>query len=238
MSVTWFELPTPVELGEGWSMRPLTAAQMLACRGKGEAMAKEERDKALWANAQILSQVLLKEGEAPFEDGSAVLEHLTAGQIQVLTRRWWEQDDFSGPRRREEWTNPEGSENAHFDMARFLALGGEDPARAAGQEETDRTKGAWPSWQWPVMELPVGGRALEISDTLPPSRADDGGSGVGETPQARAGREEDSLFREEHRMVRLPEVETAPAGEGLTLADLDRAVERDARRYDGPSTFY
>lgn len=65
MSVTWFELPTPVELGEGWSMRPLTAAQMLACRGKGEAMAKEERDKALWANAQLLSQVLLKEGRPP-----------------------------------------------------------------------------------------------------------------------------------------------------------------------------
>ena len=69
MSVTWFALPPPAELGEGWSLGFLTAARMLECRGEGEAMAGEERDKALWANAALLSKVLLKEGEPAFEDG-------------------------------------------------------------------------------------------------------------------------------------------------------------------------
>lgn len=239
MSVPWFELPAPVELGEGWSMRPLTAAQMLACRGVGEAMAKEERDKALWANAQLLSQVLLKEGEAPFGDGSAVLEHLTAGQIDGLARRWWEQDDFSGPQRREAWSAAEGGENQGFDMARFLALGGADPARAPVRVEPSPAGRAQPFWAWPGTGLPVGGRALGVPDALPLLRAGDGGSGAWETPRVRADRgEEEAPIPEEHRMVRFPEGETAPAGEGLTLDDIDRAVERDARRYDGPSTFY
>ena len=239
MSVIWFELPAPVELGEGWSMRPLTAAQMLACRGEGEAMAKEERDKALWANAQLLAQVLLKEGEAPFGDGSAVLEHLTAGQIEGLARRWWEQDDFSGPQRREEWTSAEGGENQGFDMARFLALGGADPAPAPVRAEPSPAGRSRPFWAWPGTGLPVGGRAVGVPDALPLLRAGDGGSGTGELSPSRADRGvEEAPIPEEHRMVRLPEGETVPAGEGLTLDDIDRAVERDARRYDGPSTFY
>lgn len=240
MSAAWFELPAPVELGEGWSMRPLTAAQMLACRGEGEAMAKEERDKDLWANAQLLSQVLLKEGEAPFGDGSAVLESLTAGQIDGLARRWWEQDDFSQPQRRGEWAVQEESENERFDMARFLALGGEDPARTAGREEPSPVGRGWPSWGWPAADLPAGGGTGEGPGAFPfpLTRREDGGNRDREPLWVRAGREEEAPRPEKHRLVRLPEGETAPAGEGLTLDDLDRAVERDARRYDGPSTFY
>ncbi|MDE6107225.1 MAG: hypothetical protein K2F83_00935, partial [Oscillospiraceae bacterium] len=95
MSVTLFELPAPRDLGNGWSLRFLTAAQMLECRGEGEALAGEERDKALWANAVLLSRVLLKDGERAFTSGEAVLASLTVGQMDSLTRRWWEQDDFS-----------------------------------------------------------------------------------------------------------------------------------------------
>ena len=279
MSVSWFELPQPAELGDGWSLRFLTAAQMLECRGEGEAKAAEERDKALWANAALLARVLLKEGEPAFANGEDVLEHLTVGQIEGLTRRWWAQDDLSGRTAQEgwpvqeerafqekraaqergiaqrEWTDREQGENEKFDMARFLELGGEvrDTTQElmgsglpiAGTSGLPRMwpqvgAGVWPQstparrdpetvqrmYRQPYVDggtvMPYGGGAVpfEVPVSLP-------GQSVQEDP-----------FRAEHSVVQVLMPETVRAEGGVTIEELDRAVERDARRYDGGSTLY
>ena len=67
-----FELPRPVELGDGWSLGFLTAARTLESREEGEALAGEDRDKALWANAALLSRVLLRKGQPALESVRAV----------------------------------------------------------------------------------------------------------------------------------------------------------------------
>lgn len=255
MSVTLFELPPPGELGNGWSLRFLTAAQMLECRGEGEARAGEERDKALWANAALLSRVLLKEGEPAFPDGEAVLASLTVGQIDGLARRWWEQDDFSGLTLREEgsaWekeTVREGSENEHFDMARFLALGGEMERTSrdfagegtiyAGSSGLSGFPEIWPGRTLPQRvpaaerrvyrepdinagaAMPYTGEAAVAEDSVPLSRR---GAGTAE-PSG-----------EEHSAVKVLLPESVQAEPGLTVEELDRTVERDARRYDGGLT--
>lgn len=252
MSMTLFELPRPVELGEGWSLGFLTAAQMLECRTEGEARAGEERDKALWANAALLSRVLLKEGEPAFPDGEAVLAGLTVGQIDGLTRRWWKQDDFSGDLSGQtpqaEWSPQEGSANEHFDMARYLALGGGNaPAEETFAGASQAGGGAklpqvWPGLTLPMREqetvqrtyrepYPVEGMAIPYStgDAAPaegrllPSRK-------------RAGTGEEAV-QGEQAPVKVLVTETVQAGPALTVEELDRTVERDARRYDGGFTF-
>lgn len=252
MSMTFFELPPPGELGGGWSLRFLTAAQMLECRGEGEAKAGEERDKALWANATLLSKVLLKEGEPAFPDGEAVLASLTVGQMDSLTRRWWEQDDFSGRTVREEgpvreeWTNREGSENERFDMARFLALGGGSvPAEEtlAGVSQMEERSGI--PQVWPRIILPpraaetaqrahrepylVEGMAIPYSGEALPAES----PGLPSQRQAGTGEE---LVRGGQDPVKVLVTETVQADPGLTVEELDAAVERDARRYDGGFT--
>ena len=46
------------------------------------------------------------------------------------------------------------------------------------------------------------------------------------------------LPRAEHSVVQVLLPETVQTEKGLTVEELDRAVERDARRYDGGSTLY
>lgn len=245
MSMTWFALPPPVELGEGWSLRFLTAAEMLECRGEGEARAGEERDKALWANAALLSKVLLKEGKPAFEGGERVLASLTVGQIEGLTRRWWQQDNFSSQPLREEGPAREGGENERFDMARFLELGGmaEEPFRDLGLEGTALVRGAGVPGLWPQSSLPMAGTLPEVQRiyrrpyVLPgvavPPRG--GQAEKMESPELPPGGQsgEEPLPAETHRVVQVMEPEAVQESAGLTVGELDRAVERDARRYGG-----
>lgn len=250
MSMSLFEFPRPVELGEGWSLGFLTAAQMLECRDQGEARAREERDKALWANAALLSRVLLKEGEPAFPDGEAVLAGLTVGQIDGLTRRWWKQDDFSGDPPGQtlpaEGSPQEGSANEHFDMARYLALGGGSaPAEETFAGASQAGGGAEIPQVWPRMILPMrtqetvqgtyrepymaGGMAAPYGSGALPAES------PGSPSQKQTGTEEETL-RVEHSTVKVPAAETVQSRPGLTVEELDRAVERDARRYDGGFT--
>lgn len=245
MSLTWFALPPPVELGEGWSLRFLTAAEMLECRGEGEARAGEERDKALWANAALLSKVLLKEGKPAFEGGEEVLASLTVGQIEGLMRRWWQQDNFSPQPLREEGSAPEGGENERFDMARFLELGGtaEEPFRDLGWEGTAPALGTGAPELWPQSSLSMTEALPEVRRTC---RKPYGPPGVVALPRGgqaekiespelplggRSG--EEPLPAETHRVVQVMEPEAVQESAGLTAGELDRAVERDARRYGG-----
>ena len=304
MSVNWFELPPPAELGDGWSLRFLTAAQMLECRGEGEAMAAEARDKALWANAALLSRVLLKEGEPAFSSGEAVLASLTVGQIDRLTRRWWAQDDFAGQALRGEWPDPEGwatpgewparegwptsermlaqekwevqakravqekrgaqqervdreqGENETFDMARYLALGGISPEAAGAEAPAVEASGLariWPqilSQTWPQVwsRRPFApGEEGRVQRVYMPPYGDGGAvilhGGVAdpmEVPPPSSGQTDRGAETPQagHSVVQVMVPEAVGSQGGLTMEELDRAVERDARRYDGGSSLY
>ncbi len=91
------DLPRYQPLQHGWTLRLLPAREELECRREGEELAGEERDRALCANASLLSHALLKDGERAFPDGETVLETLTAGQIADLARRWGEFDRACDP---------------------------------------------------------------------------------------------------------------------------------------------
>ena len=89
--------PRVKDLGGGWSLRLLSAREELEARAEGEALASDERDRALCANACLLSRALLKRGKSCFDSGRAVLEALTAGQIADMARRWGEFDRACNP---------------------------------------------------------------------------------------------------------------------------------------------
>ncbi len=90
-------LPRYRALEGGWSLRLLSAWEELECRREGEALAGEERERALCVNACLLAHALLKDGEAAFDSGREVLESLSAGQIDELCRKWGEFDRECDP---------------------------------------------------------------------------------------------------------------------------------------------
>jgi len=90
-------LPRTKQLENGWTVRLLSAREELEVRREGEALAGEERDGALCANACLLARALLRDGKAVFSDGEAVLEAFSAGQIAALARQWAEFDRACDP---------------------------------------------------------------------------------------------------------------------------------------------
>ena len=93
------ELPRERGLGEGWSLRLLTAREEMECRREGLELAAEEGEgqEALCANACLVARVLRRRGKAVFGSGREVLERLTAGQIARLAGQWGEFDQECDP---------------------------------------------------------------------------------------------------------------------------------------------
>ncbi len=93
------ELPRERGLGEGWSLRLLTAREEMECRREGLELAAEEGEgqEALCANACLVARVLRRRGKAVFGSGREVLERLTAGQIARLAGQWGEFDRECDP---------------------------------------------------------------------------------------------------------------------------------------------
>ena len=93
------ELPRERGLGEGWSLRLLTAREEMECRREGLELAAEEGEgqEALCANDCLVARVLRRRGKAVFGSGREVLERLTAGQIARLAGQWGEFDRECDP---------------------------------------------------------------------------------------------------------------------------------------------
>lgn len=90
-SVAWLRLctaPGRLALGRGYSLRVLTAQEVLEARREASGLAQEGREQALCANACLLSRALWRWGWRVYRDGQAVLERLTVEQIQELAGRW------------------------------------------------------------------------------------------------------------------------------------------------------
>ena len=94
-----------LDLGEGLTLRLLSAMEVLEARREAGALALEGRERALCANACLLAKALERDGRPLFDSGRATLEGLRVEDIAALARRWAR---FS----REENPSPEEGEKA------------------------------------------------------------------------------------------------------------------------------
>ena len=78
------------EAGEGRTLRLLSALEVLEARREAAGLAREDRERALCANACLLARALERRGRPVFPDGRAVLAAMTAEEIGALARRWSE----------------------------------------------------------------------------------------------------------------------------------------------------
>ncbi len=98
MSGSILNLPAERALKNGRKMRLLSAWEELEARREGEELAASGRDKALCANAALLSRALLEDDGCPvFQSGEEVLKTLTAGPIAEFARHWGEFDRSCDP---------------------------------------------------------------------------------------------------------------------------------------------
>ena len=78
------------DLGNGMSLRLLSALEVLQARREAAELAGEDRERALCSNACLLARALERtEDHSPvFSDGRAVLAGLTVGEVAALAARW------------------------------------------------------------------------------------------------------------------------------------------------------
>lgn len=86
-----------MELDNGMSLRLLSAFEVLQARREAGELAREDRERALCANACLLARALEQDGRPVFESGSAVLEGLTVAEIAALCQQWREFDKAENP---------------------------------------------------------------------------------------------------------------------------------------------
>lgn len=96
-----------------WTLRLLSAAEVLQARREAGELAREEKERALCSNACLLARALERDGAAVFSSGAAVLEGLQVGEIADLSEQW----------------------------ARFNA--GENPSPEDGEERVEALKKVW-----------------------------------------------------------------------------------------------
>ena len=77
------------KLPGGRHLRLLSALEILEARREAEQLARDDREKALCANACLLARAVRRGRRAVYPDGRAVLEQLTAEEIELLAGDWW-----------------------------------------------------------------------------------------------------------------------------------------------------
>ena len=76
-------------MGGRWSLRRLTARELILCRAEARAGAAGDQDTfGLWCNAAVLARALKKHGRRAFSSPGAVLSALGADEIAALARRY------------------------------------------------------------------------------------------------------------------------------------------------------
>jgi hypothetical protein len=76
-----------VQLEDGRQLRLLSAMEVLQARRESEWLAREERERAVCANACLLARALERNGQPMYRDGTHVLEELTVAEIGALSDR-------------------------------------------------------------------------------------------------------------------------------------------------------
>ncbi len=77
-----------LELGEGRSLRLLTALEVLEARREAAELWQEEREKPLCSNACLLARAMEKKGGPLYPNGQAVLQALRVEEIDRLAQQW------------------------------------------------------------------------------------------------------------------------------------------------------
>lgn len=104
----------------GWQMRKLRAAELLAIHREVSAMKlADELERSLVGNAMVLAAVCEEDGRPVFQSGQAVLDRLTASEMELLLRRLEKQrqgavETSAGIQ--------DGAKNESFDEERFLRM--------------------------------------------------------------------------------------------------------------------
>jgi len=80
--------PNELELEDGRRLRLLSAMEVLEARREAQYLARDDRERALYSNACLLSRALTLDGQSTFRDGNHVLEQLTAEEIGTLAKQW------------------------------------------------------------------------------------------------------------------------------------------------------
>jgi hypothetical protein len=126
MSVSILSDRDRVSLGNGMSLRLLSAHELLQARREARELAKSPLEQPLCSNACLIARALEVEGEDRplFSGAMEVLEGLTAEEIEALAMRWdaFRRSAWPGEREETEW-----GVNPNFDERRFM-----------GREESQR----------------------------------------------------------------------------------------------------
>lgn len=77
-----------LSLDNGVDLRLLSALELLQARREARELAQEAGERALCSNACLLARALERRGIPVYEDGAAVLNALTAGEIGRLSQQW------------------------------------------------------------------------------------------------------------------------------------------------------
>lgn len=93
----------PAQGWPGFSLRLLSAAEVLQARREATQLAQDGREQAVCSNACLLSRALERNGSPVFPSGKAALEGLRVEEIGALAAMW---ADFN----RDENPSPEDGE--------------------------------------------------------------------------------------------------------------------------------
>ena len=86
-----------ISVGEGRTLRILSALEILQARREAEGLAQGAQERALCSNACLLAKALEKHGVPLFERGEGVLCALSVGEIECLARQWGELNRRENP---------------------------------------------------------------------------------------------------------------------------------------------
>lgn len=86
-----------ISVGEGRTLRILSALEVLQARREAEGLAQGAGERALCANACLLARALERHGAPLFEGGEGVLSVLSVGEIEDLARQWGELNRRENP---------------------------------------------------------------------------------------------------------------------------------------------
>lgn len=194
----WLKVSAPaalLPLEGGRALRLLTETEEMQVRREAMELAVNEMDLPLCANACLVARALVCAGERVYADGRAVLDGLSAEEIEALAERW-----------------------ATFRREKGVGLG-------LGEKRLDALKASLAAER---AALPM---ALAERQTKQAAR------GALYAAMGKVGRVERLILGEERGQV-VPLALPGWSQRAETVEHLDRAVQRDARRYDGGFSLY
>ncbi len=104
----------------GWKLRRLSAAELLAIHREVSAMDPADAlERSLVGNAAVLAAVCEEEGRPVFPSGQAVLERLTAPEMEELLKRLEKRQQGAAECAE---ALQDGAKNGNFDEKRFLQM--------------------------------------------------------------------------------------------------------------------